>query len=398
MLLKRSKRKKLVHVQEVKKSRKKAVVAASIALVLVGGAAFAYWTMRGDGIGSASTKADGQALVITQDVPGAIAPGDTIGLNGTIRNPNSTSVRLGTLVPRITSAGGSKMADFKLAGKSITDATIIPGNKTILWSGLTLQYVDSATEAQNDGMNATVSLAYSLSPYAAPASGYNAIPAILPGNVPSVGNEAYAYTEFGDKVGLGGTGRALQSMTVLFSSWGCTSGGWTTKNCVTTAGATFDVPLTFTVYSDNSGTPGTKLAEQTKTVAFDYRPSASSNCQGTDLGKWFNASDNSCNNGKIQTVKMDFAAGVTLPENVIWTVKYNTTHYGPAPIGEAAACYTTGGCGYDSLNVGVESFPNAPFTGTDLDENQVFVNGAMQTGPANDLWTGYRPLASIVTK
>jgi hypothetical protein len=187
-------------------------------------------------------------------------------------------------------------------------------------------------------------------------------------------------------------------MSVLFSSWGCTSGGWTTKDCVTTTGATFDVPLTFTIYNDINGAPGAKLAEQNKTVAFDYRPSASSNCTGINEGKWFNAADSTCNNGKIQTVKMDFAAGVTLPEHVIWTVKYNTTHYGPAPIGEAAACFKASGCGYDSLNIGVESFPNAPFTGTDLDENQVFVNGTMQTGPANDPWTGYRPLASIVTK
>jgi hypothetical protein len=42
------------------------------------------------------------------------------------------------------------------------------------------------------------------------------------------------------------------------------------------------------------------------------------------------------------------------------------------------------------LNVGAQSFPNAPFSGTDLNEDLAFVNGAMQHG-----WTGFRPLGRI---
>jgi hypothetical protein len=57
-----------------------------------------------------------------------------------------------------------------------------------------------------------------------------------------------------------------------------------------------------------------------------------------------------------------------------------------------------GGCGYDSLNIGVNSFPNAPFSGTDTNADQFFVNhqsdlaGALESG-----WTGYRPLGAIST-
>jgi hypothetical protein len=38
--------------------------------------------------------------------------------------------------------------------------------------------------------------------------------------------------------------------------------------------------------------------------------------------------------------------------DVVFRIAYNTTHFGYAPIGESASCYgTSGGCGFDSLNV-----------------------------------------------
>jgi hypothetical protein len=87
-------------------------------------------------------------------------------------------------------------------------------------------------------------------------------------------------------------------------------------------------------------------------------------------------------------------AGQQLPSQVIWTVTYNTTHYGPSPLGEGEACYgESGGCGYDSLNVGAFSFANSPYAGTDVDADQLFRNGAMEGGH-----TGERPLGAIVTK
>lgn len=231
-------------------------------------------------------------------------------------------------------------------------------------------------------------------------AGYNAIPSNVNGNVPSVGPEAYAFTNVGDEVSLGGKGRTLQSMSVAFSSWGCESGGWTTKDCVTTPGATFDVPITYKIYADSAGTEGNLLATGVQTVAFAYRPSASPLCTTTDPvtgipapnGKWYNKSDKTCYNGSPQVVKLAMPAS-TLPDRVIWTVAYDTTHYGTTPIGESAACYAeSGGCGYDSLNVGVFSFPNAPFAGTDVDEDMIVQSDAPSSG-----WLGNRPLGQIAT-
>jgi hypothetical protein len=226
--------------------------------------------------------------------------------------------------------------------------------------------------------------------------GYNAIPNKVPGNVPSEGYEANGTREFGDEVVLGGRAGTLDSMSVVMSSWGCEDGSWTTKDCLTSRAATFDVPLTFTIYADNAGIAGEVLATRTKTVAVQYRPSASPKCSdanGLPTGQWYSQKDRTCYNGFAQTIEMNLP-DVALPDKVIWTVKYNTTHYGDAPVGPTAACYTaSGGCGYDALNVGAESFPNAPFAGTDVNEDQVYRNGVMEPG-----WTGYRPLGAITTQ
>jgi hypothetical protein len=223
---------------------------------------------------------------------------------------------------------------------------------------------------------------------------YNAIPSKLPGSVPSEGFECCQTKEFGDAVGLGGTARTLQSMSVVLVSWGCENGHWYSGDCSTTAGATFNVPLTFTIYEDNNNSPGAVLAQQTQTVNVLYRPSASANCTGEEAGKWYSSKDHTCYNGFAQTIKMTFSGvGVTLPSKVIWSAAYNTTSSGYNPIGVTACNASSGGCGYDSLNVGAWSAPNAPYAGTDINEDQAFRNGVMENG-----YTGYRPLGAIEAK
>ena len=124
--------------------------------------------------------------------------------------------------------------------------------------------------------------------------GYNAIPDKVHGNVPSVAFEATATNEFGDEVGLGGKARTLDSMSVVMSSWGCSeSGAWHTTDCVTDHKAMFDVPLTLTIYADIDSIRGDVLATRTKTVAVQYRPSASPKCTDNNVpnGKWYSKKD-----------------------------------------------------------------------------------------------------------
>lgn len=224
------------------------------------------------------------------------------------------------------------------------------------------------------------------------ATGYNAIPSSVNGNVPSEGFEADSTSDFGDEVVLDKAGK-IQTMTVLMSSWGCENGHWDSGDCQTTKGATFEVPLTFKVYAYDAGKKGELLAHQTASVAMPYRPSASPNCVDDKAGEWFNTADKTCYSGFPQAVTMKFD-GQSLPSHVIWTVEYDTSTAGPSPRGVTEACYgTVAGCGYDSLNVGAFSAPNAPYAGIDSDEGTVFRNGALESG-----WSGYRPMGAIVVK
>ena len=70
-----------------------------------------------------------------------------------------------------------------------------------------------------------------------------------PGNLPSVGAEAYSFNEFGNSVTFGGKNRSLVKATLTLSSWGCQAGSWNNNNCQTTAGAKFAEPITLNIYN-----------------------------------------------------------------------------------------------------------------------------------------------------
>src|SRR5947209_3017307 len=228
------------------------------------------------------------------------------------------------------------------------------------------------------------------------------VPSPQPGNVPSVGFEATSTSEFGGLVQLAGATRVNPTVTVLMSSWGCESGSWT-GTCTTTPGATFSHPITLNLYNVGAGgAVGSLIATKTQTFEIPYRPSSSPSCGD---GRWSDGT--TCFNGYGVPISFDLP-GVTLPDQLIVGVAYNTTHYGDAPIGEGAACYTSsGGCGYDSLNVGTAP---APTTGTtNLDDAYLSStwggaycdNGAGGTGTFRldaGCWTGYLPAVRITVQ
>ena len=182
---------------------------------------------------------------------------------------------------------------------------------------------------------------------------YNSIPAPLPGNVVSLGYEATSTAEFGDRVQFAGTFRKVSKVTQTMSSWGCEAGSWYAGNCTTTPGASFTHPLTLNIYNVGPGDAvGSLITSVTQNFSIPYRPTADSiNCAG---GRWYNVADSTCYNGYAVNVTFDLPA-VTFPNEVIYGIAYDTTHYGAAPIGESAPCFTSsGGCGYDSLNVGLD--------------------------------------------
>lgn len=181
---------------------------------------------------------------------------------------------------------------------------------------------------------------------------YNSIPAPLPGNLASQPFEAQQTREVGDRLQFAAGGRKLTKVTQTMSSWACQSGSWYEGDCMTTPGSTFTHPITLNIYSVGPGNSvGSLITSVTQSFAIPFRPSASLGCGD---GRWYNAADATCYNGFATNIVFNLPA-VTVPNQVIYGIAYNTTHYGYSPIGEATACFgTPQGCGYDSLNVALE--------------------------------------------
>ncbi len=194
------------------------------------------------------------------------------------------------------------------------------------------------------------------------------------GNIPSVGAEAYAFNEFGNQVTL--TGTHLSKVTVTMSSWGCQTGHWNTGDCHSASGSKFAETITFNIYNapaPNSDVPGSLIASVTKPFNIPYRPSASyAHCFNSQAGEWWDSTLHSCFNGKA--VNISFAFNTNLPStNIVFGIAYNTTHYGYNPIGEGASCYgSSGGCGYDSLNIGLSQDPTDLTAGSDPNPGTVW--------------------------
>jgi hypothetical protein len=208
----------------------------------------------------------------------------------------------------------------------------------------------------------------------------------LPTNLPSVGPEAYGFASLGDQITFPpGTPRKLSSVVVTLSSWACVKGHWMSGDCHTPAWATFSQPITLKIYDAADPTkvdPTRPIAESTQTFHVPYRPSASPKCVGTDRpGGWYQFGTKKCYNGLATDVTFYFAGRVTLPETVVYSISYNTSHSGPSPIGAGTSCFgTVAGCPYDSLNIGLITQPSV---GVDPDPTTVWRNGA--ASPALDL-------------
>lgn len=257
------------------------------------------------------------------------------------------------------------------------------------------------------------------------ATVYDATESPLPGNVPSEGAEAYSFDEFGDAVNLDGTARTLTQVSVVMSSWGCENGYWYANNCSTGKNAKFSEPITMNVYAapvtngDGTVSPGRLLTTVTNTFAIPYRPSADlRHCNTTNdaVGRWYDKKSGNCYNGKAVKITFNFSSlRLTLPDSVVIGIAYDTTHHGYDPIGEDADCYQEdGGCGYDSLNVGLND-SGAPSVGSEAYPGDIFETlepgspDRCDATPADNefqlnsptstsCWTPYVPEISIAAK
>lgn len=191
----------------------------------------------------------------------------------------------------------------------------------------------------------------------------------LPGNLPSLGPEAYAFGNLGDKISFAAGPRRLSNVVVTLSSWACQQGNWDKGDCKTLPGATFSQPMTLTIWNADHTK---QLASADQTFNVPYRPSASAKCtdeKGIPTGKWYQAATGKCFNGLANQVRFNLPETVAVPDTVVYEIAYNTSNFGPHPLGVTGP--------YDSLNIAITPAPSLGSTA----DSHAWAGGAMNLNP-----------------
>lgn len=194
---------------------------------------------------------------------------------------------------------------------------------------------------------------------------YDSLPSPLPYNAPSQPFQAQQTYEFGDYVHLAGTDRVVDTVTVAMSDWALYS-DYTSDERYSGNPATWSHPITINIYGNHlgeNGVPDNLLLTKTQNIDIPWRPAADITCPG---GTAWRAADTNCYNGFAFNAIFDLGSmNVTLPNDVIVSLAYNTQTYGTDPIGSNGP--------YNSLNVLVPE--DQPVTvGTDDSASEVFWN------------------------
>lgn len=163
---------------------------------------------------------------------------------------------------------------------------------------------------------------------------YDNLPNKLPPGLAAEGFETTSTAELGNVVELSKLHRGRRNPRVTFalSDRACETGGGET--CVSAKNSSYSWPVTVNLYNAGPGnTLGSLLATQTNSVSIPYRPSASAECATKGKpGEWFDKKIAGCLSGVVFKDSYSFA-GLTLPNEVVVGLAYNTQGYGAAPTG-----------------------------------------------------------------
>jgi hypothetical protein len=224
-------------------------------------------------------------------------------------------------------------------------------------------------------INGLLTLAFmavlAVSPASAQVAVYDAVPATLAPNYPSLGFQATQTAEFGDYVHLAGTNRSLHSVTVTMSTWAYQSQADNVSYCLANpglcSGSGWEHPFTLSIYNIGTGSVGTRsvgslIASVTQTKTVPWRPEPSgSPCTGTT----WQGPDLNCYNGMAFNMTFDMSSlAATLPDNVVVGIRFNTQTWGPAPVGVAGPFNSLNVSVVGALTVGVDDNPDNLFWNT----------------------------------
>lgn len=199
---------------------------------------------------------------------------------------------------------------------------------------------------------------------------FDTLVAPLPPNAPSLGHEASATSEFGDLIRLSGAAHFIDSVTVSLSSWAIRS------DYPGSSPLGFTHQVTLKLYAvDRSGAtpaPGAVLATLPHAFLIPWRPEPDP-ASTSPLRPW-RAPDGQYYAGRAFNLTFDLGAlGLTLPDEVIFGVSFNTQHQGPAPVGVPGP--------YD--NLGFVVAPEPPEPGTDVESDAVYWHTAIAAAYAD---------------
>lgn len=183
--------------------------------------------------------------------------------------------------------------------------------------------------------------------------------------------QAYGANEFGDLISFGGTSRDLSQVTVCMCDWAKRSdymqqdndNNWVSKTAYNYLNMTEDGyyhDFTFNIYNaGENGTVGSLIATKTINAFIEWRPEN----YPADNNYW--ESDGKLYPGVLTNISFDFSSlGVELPDEVIYSIGFNTQNYGLDPTGVAGP--------YNSLNLAVTT--DSPTVGTDVDKTVGYAN------------------------
>lgn len=153
----------------MRKSRKSIVIAGTVAGVLVGGAAFAYWTSTGTGTGSGSTTSGASNLSITGDVTPALYPGQAAqSFTATVKNLADNNAYVAGLTGYVTTSdAGCDGSNFSLNGSAssvnpvaLTWTAIDLAKNAQSTSANTIQFINKAGTNQDACKGVSVTVHY----------------------------------------------------------------------------------------------------------------------------------------------------------------------------------------------------------------------------------------------
>lgn len=236
---------------------------------------------------------------------------------------------------------------------------------------------------------------------------FDNIPSPLAPNYSSLGYEATSASEFGTEVVTSaGDSEPLSSASVVLSNWAPeddSAYGGPDYTSFDDGQGGYDQALTLNFYNLNATDPtlpGSQIGSVTQTFNVLWRPPTT----GTGADGTYYTVGGQNYSGLAQTVTFNLAsAGITVPDQFIYTLAFNTEDYGASPTHVAGP--------YDSLNFAVvsgdPSNPGTPSVGSYANPDDVFWNTSdadFYTDPTlhgggvlqeDSEWTGYQPAASF---